>query len=123
MPSPPFEMTRKRLTTEITETTEKNSISCLFSVVSVISVVSLFSCREELMSAPARVLDVAQAEVVVFADAAAASLAAADRIAAEIRAAGAARGRAVLGLATGRTPIPLYARLVALHRAGGLSFA
>ena len=30
---------------------------------------------------------------------------------------------AVLGLATGRTPLPFYAELIRLHRAGELSFA
>ena len=34
-----------------------------------------------------------------------------------------ARGRAVLGLATGATPVRLYASLVARHRRGELSFA
>ena len=34
----------------------------------------------------------------------------------------AARGRAVLGLATGGTPVPFYERLVELHRDGELSF-
>ena len=49
--------------------------------------------------------------------------AAAERIAETTQATVAAKGRAVLGLATGATPEPVYARLVALHRAGGLSFA
>ena len=35
----------------------------------------------------------------------------------------AARGKAVLGLATGATPEPIYARLIAMHREGALSFA
>lgn len=75
------------------------------------------------MPADARVLELAGATVLVFDDAAAACRAAADRIAAVIRAAVGTRGRAVLGLATGGTPVQVYERLVALHRAGGLSFA
>ena len=47
---------------------------------------------------------------------------AADRIAAEIRSRVAAKGRAVLGLATGSTPIAVYDRLAAAHEAGELSF-
>ena len=43
-------------------------------------------------------------------------------IAGLIRARAAAGKRAVLGLATGSTPIPLYAELVRLHREEGLSF-
>jgi glucosamine-6-phosphate deaminase len=63
------------------------------------------------------------ATVLVFDDAQPACRAAADRIAQEVRAALAHRGHAVLGLATGQTPVPLYARLVELHQAGALSFA
>src|SRR5206468_8586442 len=74
-------------------------------------------------AAPVRVLESAGASIVVFGTAAAACLAAADRLAATIRSATAERGRAVLGLATGATPTPVYAQLVALHRAGMLSFA
>lgn len=73
--------------------------------------------------APARVLDRAGAEVLVFDEPASACRAAADRIAGVVRATVAARGKAVLGLATGGTPVPVYARLVELYRAGGLSFA
>jgi glucosamine-6-phosphate deaminase len=73
--------------------------------------------------APGRVLDFAGASVQVFADAPSACLAAADRIAQAVQAGQSARGRAVLGLATGATPEPVYARLVAMHRAGALSFA
>ncbi len=72
------------------------------------------------MSAPARVLSLAGASVQVFVDSSSACLAAADAIARTIHA---ANGRAVLGLATGATPEPVYARLVGLHRAGELSFA
>ena len=48
---------------------------------------------------------------------------AADEIAREIRRLVADRGKAVLGLATGATPEPIYARLVDDHKAGSLSFA
>jgi glucosamine-6-phosphate deaminase len=75
------------------------------------------------MPTPARVLECAGASVTVFADAPAACRAAADRMAQAVRAALKARGKAVLGLATGSTPVPIYARWVAWHRAGELSFA
>ena len=74
------------------------------------------------MPAIARELRLGGASVQVFPDAATASRAAADRIAAVIREGVATKGKAVLGLATGSTPIAIYARLVALHRAGELSF-
>ena len=45
------------------------------------------------------------------------------RIAALIRARRAAGGRAVLGLATGSTPIGVYRELIRMHREEGLSFA
>jgi glucosamine-6-phosphate deaminase len=47
---------------------------------------------------------------------------AADALAQRIAAALAARPDLVLGLATGRTPIPLYQRLVGLHREGAADF-
>jgi glucosamine-6-phosphate deaminase len=47
---------------------------------------------------------------------------AAERIEEAIRESLAARGRAVLGLATGSTPEAVYARLVRRHEAGALSF-
>jgi glucosamine-6-phosphate deaminase len=75
------------------------------------------------MSAPARVLELAGASVLVFADRSSACRTAADRLADALRSAVATRGRAVLGLATGSTPEPIYARLVGLHREGELSFA
>jgi glucosamine-6-phosphate deaminase len=75
------------------------------------------------MSSTARELSRSGATVRVFADAPSACRAAADRIAQAVRAAVSARGKAVLGLATGSTPGPIYARLVALHEAGELSFA
>ena len=45
------------------------------------------------------------------------------RIAEVVRAKAAAGGRAVLGLATGSTPIGVYRELIRLHREEGLSFA
>jgi len=45
------------------------------------------------------------------------------RIAELIRARAAAGRRAVLGLATGSTPIGIYRELIRLHRDEGLSFA
>jgi glucosamine-6-phosphate deaminase len=62
------------------------------------------------------------ARVEVFDDARDACRAAADRIATTIGHAVAARGRAAIGLATGATPVLVYADLVARHRAGSLSF-
>jgi len=62
------------------------------------------------------------ARVQIHADKLAASAQVAARIADLIRTR-AAEGRvAVLGLATGSTPLPLYAELIRLHRAEGLSF-
>ncbi len=75
------------------------------------------------MPAPARVLSLAGATVQVFADVPSACRAAADRIAQVTRSALESRGRAVLGLATGATPVPIYARLIELYKAGELSFA
>ncbi len=65
---------------------------------------------------------IGNALVLVFDDAASASVEAAERIAASIDHAKAARGRAVIGLATGSTPIKTYSELAARHRAGKLSF-
>jgi glucosamine-6-phosphate deaminase len=75
------------------------------------------------MPSPVRHLERAGAAVNVFVDADTACRAAAERIATTIRQRVEARGRAVLGLATGGTPIPIYARLVSWHKAGELSFA
>lgn len=61
-----------------------------------------------------------EAEVLVYPDPPSACREAADRIAALVRRQG---GRAVLGLATGKTPVTVYERLVTLHRANDLSFA
>jgi glucosamine-6-phosphate deaminase len=60
--------------------------------------------------------------VQVESDAESVCLAAAGRIEEAIRGSVAARGRAVLGLATGSTPEAVYARLVHRHQAGALSF-
>lgn len=70
----------------------------------------------------AKVIATAAGRVEVHPDAEAASLAAAGRIAEAIRAAVADRGRAVLGLATGGSPIRTYRELVGRHRAGAISF-
>jgi glucosamine-6-phosphate deaminase len=72
-----------------------------------------------------RVLEIPDvtASVLVFEDAASACRAAARGIADAIREALETRGKAVLGLATGGTPVPVYGQLVEMHRAGRLSFA
>ncbi len=75
------------------------------------------------MPPPSARLDRAGASVLVYDEAGLAADAAASMIADAARSAIAARGLAVLGLATGSTPVPVYARLVAMHRAGNLSFA
>lgn len=72
---------------------------------------------------PARSLDLDGTSVLIFDDSAAACLAAADQIAELVRSTVAQRGKAVLGLATGGTPVPVYKGLVEEHRAGRLSFA
>lgn len=61
--------------------------------------------------------------VEIYPDARAASAAVAADIAALIRARAAEGRQAVLGLATGSSPLSLYAELVRLHREEGLSFA
>ena len=60
--------------------------------------------------------------VTVYPDQQTASLAVAARIAALIRNKQAAGQQAVLGLATGVTPVKVYAELIRLHREEGLSF-
>ena len=62
-------------------------------------------------------------QVKVCATAVAAERELADEIAELVRAGAAAGRRVVLGLATGRTPLGVYAELVRRHRAEGLSFA
>lgn len=69
-----------------------------------------------------RTLHVADSTVIVFSDPDAASRAAADRIARVVAEAVPARGKAVLGLATGATPEKVYANLVGRVQAGSLSF-
>ena len=69
-----------------------------------------------------RSIELAGAIIQIFPDAATACHAAADRIARVIASATAARGRAVLGLATGKTPRSVYARLVERQRSGELAF-
>jgi glucosamine-6-phosphate deaminase len=63
------------------------------------------------------------APVAVFADRSTAAKAVAAEIAALIRVRAEERRPVVLGLATGSTPVPLYAELVRLHREERLSFA
>lgn len=58
-------------------------------------------------------------EVIILPDAAAVGLAAANVIAKQLR----NNPRSVLGLATGSSPIPLYAELVRMHREEGLDFS
>jgi glucosamine-6-phosphate deaminase len=70
-----------------------------------------------------RILDVAGASVRIFPDPPSVCRAAADHLVRVMRSAIEARAKAVLSLATGATPIPLYECLVARHRAGELSFA
>jgi glucosamine-6-phosphate deaminase len=60
--------------------------------------------------------------VLIFPDAALACIAAAKELEKAIESAQLERGRVVLGLATGRTPEPVYAHLVEQHRLGSLSF-
>jgi glucosamine-6-phosphate deaminase len=74
------------------------------------------------MPDPARTLDTPAGQALVFDDPADACRLAADRIAEAIGRAVEARGRAVLGLATGGTPIPIYQQLVARHAEGALPF-
>lgn len=73
-------------------------------------------------SAPSRSLELEGTSVLIFDDPKAACLAAAGRMAEVIRSNVEAKGKAVLGLATGGTPVPVYERLVELHSAGQLSF-
>ncbi|MFO0950179.1 MAG: glucosamine-6-phosphate deaminase [Isosphaeraceae bacterium] len=63
------------------------------------------------------------ANVLVFPDSVSACHHGAGLIASTIRSSVSERGKAVLGMATGGTPVPVYERLVALCRAGELSFA
>jgi glucosamine-6-phosphate deaminase len=76
------------------------------------------------MPTPPQTLVTAAGTVHVFSngDGDSAARAAADRIRAAVDSAGARRGKAVLGLATGSTPIAVYAQLVSRHRDGDLTF-
>lgn len=58
-------------------------------------------------------------EVIILPDAAATGIAAAGVIAKQLR----TRPRSVLGLATGSSPLPLYAELARMHREEGLDFS
>jgi glucosamine-6-phosphate deaminase len=71
---------------------------------------------------PSEALDLAGAHVLIFDEPDQGCRWAAARIAEVIARAREERGRAVMGLATGSTPIRVYDRLVAMHRAGDLSF-
>jgi glucosamine-6-phosphate deaminase len=71
----------------------------------------------------ARMLHIAGATVQIFPNPDAACDAASEAIARSVREAKKERGKAVLGLATGNTPIPVYQRLVALHKESDLSFS
>jgi glucosamine-6-phosphate deaminase len=75
------------------------------------------------MTKPVRRLELAGAEIKVFSNPAAACEAAAEKLSTSITFCVESRGRAVLGLATGASPEPVYARLVQAHKAGSLSFA
>jgi glucosamine-6-phosphate deaminase len=68
-------------------------------------------------------LELAGATVQVFAKPHDACRAAAEEVARMIRRANQARARAAIGLATGNTPVPVYERLVAMHKGGELSFS
>ena len=59
----------------------------------------------------------------IFPDRTAASRTLAEEVAALVRTINDSGRPAVLGLATGRTPLPFYAELIRLHREGELSFA
>jgi glucosamine-6-phosphate deaminase len=65
---------------------------------------------------------IGNARVLVFDDPLSASIEAANQIEAAITNAKQARGRAVIGLATGSTPIKVYSHLIDRHRAAALSF-
>jgi glucosamine-6-phosphate deaminase len=75
------------------------------------------------MIKPIRRLELAGADVVVYANSAEACEEAAEKIAGSIRLCVESRGKAILGLATGATPEPVYARLVQEYQTGMLSFA
>ena len=74
------------------------------------------------MRSPGRSLRLVGMKVAVFPDAPAASVAAADLLIETLEKARAERGQAVVGLATGSTPVMVYEELVRRYRAGLLSF-
>jgi len=74
------------------------------------------------MWVPHRPLRPGGIKVAVFPGAEAASLAAVDLLIEMLERAQLERGRAVLGLATGSTPRPVYAHMVERYRTGALSF-
>ena len=74
------------------------------------------------MRSPGRSLRLVGMKVAVFPDAPAASVAAADLLIETLEKARAERGQAVVGLATGSTPVMVYEELVKRYRAGLLSF-
>jgi glucosamine-6-phosphate deaminase len=75
------------------------------------------------MTKPYRRLELAGSKVLIYSNPASACQAAAERIINSIPLCVEARGRAVLGLATGATPEPVYARLVEAYKEGVLSFS
>jgi glucosamine-6-phosphate deaminase len=75
------------------------------------------------MSEPIRHLELAGAEIEIFSDAKSACAFAVDRLSSTIGRLIDAQGQAVLGLATGATPEPVYAGLVEAYKAGLLSFS
>src|SRR4051812_37370395 len=75
------------------------------------------------MTKPYRRLELAGASVAIYSSPADACETAAERIAGSIASSVEDRGRAILGLATGATPEPVYARLVAACKEGSLSFS
>lgn len=74
------------------------------------------------MPAAERTVQISGSTVIVRPNAEAASRVAADTIAEIVESAVQARGKAVLGLATGATPEVVYANLAERYRAGNLSF-
>jgi glucosamine-6-phosphate deaminase len=74
------------------------------------------------MKKPFRRLELAGADVKVFQNPDSACEAACDNLVTSIRFCVASRRKAVLGLATGATPEPVYARLVNAYKGGSLSF-
>jgi glucosamine-6-phosphate deaminase len=74
------------------------------------------------MTQPIRRLDLAGADVKVFEKSSVACEEAAENLVASILLGSEIRKKAILGLATGATPEPVYARLVEAYKSGSLSF-